>query len=70
MYADMEKKISDQMNMDDKGNMIPPEGLFASDTMFRFADILGIPNVMASYEYLKAGEIESIKKWDRFVEIP
>lgn len=69
-YTDMEKKISGQMNMDDKGNVKPPEGLFASDTMFRFAEVLGIPNVMASYEYLKAGEIDSIKKWDGFVEIP
>lgn len=69
-YADMEKQISEQIVVDDKGNIKSPEGLFASDTMFQFAEILGIPNAVASYEYLKAGETDGLKEWDKFVEIP
>ena len=67
--TDLEKKISVQMNMNDKRKMNLPEGLFASDTMFRFAEVLGVPNATGSYEYLKAGETSGIKEWDRFIEI-
>jgi len=69
-YDDMEKQISEQIVVGDKGNIKSPEGLFASDSMFQLAEILGIPNVVASYEYLKAGETDGIKEWDKFVEIP
>jgi hypothetical protein len=54
----------------DKGMLTkPPEGLFASETMRKFADILGIPNAITSYEYLDSGEIEDILEWDRFIKI-
>lgn len=69
-YADMEKQISEQIVVDDKGNIKSPEDLFASHTMFRFAEILGIPNTTTSYEYLKAGDREGVREWDKFVEIP
>ena len=47
----------------------PPPGLFASNTMSKFADILGIPNVVTSYEYLASGETDGILEWDKFTEI-
>jgi hypothetical protein len=47
----------------------PPAGLFASDTMSKFADTLGIPNAVTSYEYLASGETDNILEWDRFVEV-
>jgi len=51
----MEKQISNQMPINDKGNIKAPEGLFASEIMLEFAEILSISNVLASYEYLKDG---------------
>jgi len=69
-YDDMEKQISGQIVVDDKGNIKSSDGLFASDTMCRLAEILGIPNVVTSYEHLKAGQTDGIKEWDKFVEIP
>jgi hypothetical protein len=47
----------------------PPPGLFASDTMSKFADTLGIPNAVTSYEYLASGETDGILEWDEFTEI-
>jgi hypothetical protein len=47
----------------------PPAGLFASETMRQFADLLGITNAVTSYEYLAAGEIDNILEWNRFAEV-
>lgn len=68
-FADMQKEISDEMFVDVKGNLKAPQGLFASDMMIDFAEVLGISNVLTSYEYLKAGDTDGIKEWKRFVEI-
>lgn len=68
-FADMQKQISDEMFLDNKGNIKAPQGLFASDMMIDFAEVLGISNVLTSYEYLKAGDTDGIKEWKRFVEI-
>jgi hypothetical protein len=68
-YADTQKQLSEQIVTDNQGNIKVPNGLFASDMMFRFAEILGIPNAIASYEYLKAGEVDNVKEWGRFIEI-
>jgi hypothetical protein len=45
------------------------EVVFASEPMRQFAEILGVPNALTSYEYLKAGETDDIKEWDKFIEI-
>ncbi|MCJ7729870.1 MAG: hypothetical protein MUO27_08360 [Sedimentisphaerales bacterium] len=47
----------------------PPAGLFASETMSRFASLLGITNAVTSYEYLADGETDNILEWDKFVEV-
>ncbi|MBN2019112.1 MAG: hypothetical protein JW749_02675 [Sedimentisphaerales bacterium] len=47
----------------------PPPGLFAGDSMNKFAELLGIPNAVTSYEYLAGGETVNILEWDRFVEV-
>jgi hypothetical protein len=37
--------------------------------MLEFAEVFGISNVVTSYEYLKSGETDGIKEWEKFVEI-
>lgn len=44
--------------------------VFASETLERFARLLGLPNAVAAYEYLEDGETENITGWDRFVHVP
>jgi len=68
-FADAQKQVSDQIVVDDKGNIRNPQGLFSSETMSELAQILGIPNVITSYEYLKAGQTDGIKEWEQFIEI-
>jgi hypothetical protein len=67
-FADMQKQISDEMSVDEKGNL-KVSGLFASEIMLEFAEVLGIVNFLSSYEYLKAGDTDGVKEWKRFVEI-
>lgn len=64
------QQISSQFAANDKGNAGISKALFASEPMRQFAEILGIANSLTSYEYLKAGDIDNIKEWDKFVEIP
>lgn len=65
----MDELIEDKCFTDERGNVQLPEGLFASDTMDRFAEILGIANAVSSYEYLRAGETDHIVGWHEFVEV-
>lgn len=44
--------------------------LFASETLQRFAEIVGLRNALTSYEYLQAGETGRIEGWDEFVHVP
>jgi len=67
--ADIRKEISDQISVNDKRNIEAPDGIFASETMLKFAELLGISNALSSYEYLKAGETDGVKKWEQFIEI-
>lgn len=48
---------------------VPGDILFASVSMDRFAEVLGIPNAVTSYEYLATGETDNIIGWDKFIEI-
>jgi hypothetical protein len=51
------------------GRIGPPAGLFASDSMMRFAEVLGIANAVTSYEYLAQGETDDMQRADEFVQI-
>jgi hypothetical protein len=44
--------------------------LFASETLQRFAEIVGLRNALTSYEYLQAGETHGVEGWDQFVHVP
>lgn len=44
--------------------------LFASMQLQDFAEIIGISNALACYEYLSEGETDNIVQWDRFIKIP
>ena len=44
--------------------------IIASETLERFARLLGLTNAVAAYEYLQDGETEDITDWDRFVHVP
>ncbi len=43
---------------------------FAFDLLQRFADLLGLPNAVTSYEYLMDGETEGTERWEDFKHIP
>jgi len=64
------EQMSRQLAMNDKNNTGISKDLFANKSMCQFAEILGIANSFTSYEYLKNGDIDNIKEWDKFVEIP
>lgn len=71
--SETSKKISAAMEQVGKSFMNKkriPQGLFSSETMRQFSEILGISNSLTSYEYLKSGEISNIKEWNKFVEVP
>jgi hypothetical protein len=44
--------------------------LFADDLLRDFAELLGLPNALTSYEYLKAGETDDTEGWDQFQHVP
>ncbi len=44
--------------------------LFADDLLQTFADLLGLPNALTSYDYLKAGESDGTEGWDQFLHVP
>jgi predicted transcriptional regulator len=67
--ASLEKMVGDSFFVDTEGDIQPPEDLFVSYKMARFAKLLGISNAVTSYEYLAAGETEDIFEWDKFIEI-
>jgi len=69
IHDDLEKVIFDKCPVDDAGDIRPPAGLFASETMNRFAEVLGIRNAVTSYEYLADGDTDNICGWDQFIEI-
>ena len=46
------------------------EFIFEHERMAQFAELLGLPNALSSYEYLQAGERNGIKGWKQFVHIP
>jgi len=58
-----------KMFADEEGQMSPPAGLFASESMMQFAEALGIANSVTSYEYLVEGERDDMERGDEFVEI-
>jgi hypothetical protein len=43
---------------------------FAFELLERFANLLGLPNAVAAYEYLMEGETEHIQDWDDFIHVP
>ena len=43
-------------------------GYFEDKRLEEFGELLGISNLMTSYEYLKEGE-EDVREWDSFVEL-
>ncbi|MHC4616523.1 MAG: hypothetical protein ACYTEQ_02085 [Planctomycetota bacterium] len=51
------------------GQIGPPAGLFASESMMRFAEALGITNAVTSYEYLAQGETDDMQRGNEFVQI-
>jgi len=64
------EQMSRQFAVNDKDNAGIAKALFDSEPMGQFAEILGISNSLTSYKYLKAGETDNIKEWDKFIEIP
>jgi hypothetical protein len=46
------------------------KSVFASDELERFADLLGLPNVITAYEYLMDGETDGTDGWDEFIHVP
>jgi hypothetical protein len=44
--------------------------LFKGELLRRFAELLGLPNALTSYEYLQAGESEGVEGWDEFLHVP
>jgi hypothetical protein len=44
--------------------------LDAESHLAEFAKVLKISNVLTAYDYLKSGEIEGVKKWKQFSEVP
>jgi hypothetical protein len=44
--------------------------LDAESQLAEFAKALKISNALTAYDYLKSGEIEGVKKWKQFSEIP
>lgn len=44
--------------------------LDAESQLAEFAKALKISNVLTAYDYLKSGEIEGVKKWKQFSEVP
>src|SRR5213075_2150194 len=44
--------------------------VFEVERLEEFGKILGISNLISSYEYLKSGETEDIEQWEQFIEIP
>jgi hypothetical protein len=67
--SEMDELIGDKCFVDEQGNVQLPEGLFASESMERFGEVLGIVNAVTSYEYLAVGETDGIVGWDRFITI-
>ena len=43
---------------------------FEHKRLEKFANLLGIPNAVTSYEYLQNGERDGIQQWKQFVHIP
>ena len=43
---------------------------FENERMAQFAELLGLPNALSSYEYLQSGERDGIKGWKQFIHIP
>jgi hypothetical protein len=43
---------------------------FAGETLARFAELLGLPNALTSYEYLSDDETDGIEGWKKFTHIP
>src|SRR5262249_32657858 len=43
---------------------------FAIELLERFAELLGLPNAVAAYEYLMEGETEHIQDWHDFIHVP
>jgi WD40 repeat protein len=43
---------------------------FASTMLERFAQVIGIRNVITSYEYLQDGELDGLEGWDQFEHVP
>jgi hypothetical protein len=44
--------------------------IFSYEQLDAFAKVVGIPNAVASYEYLKNGERDDIQHWEEFEELP
>lgn len=44
--------------------------LFKQELLGRFADLLGLPNALTSYEYLQSGESDGVVGWDQFLHVP
>jgi hypothetical protein len=43
---------------------------FKTETLKKFAQLLGLPNAVTSYEYMLSGETEGIEAFDSFLRIP
>lgn len=43
---------------------------FEYERLEKFADLIGLPNAVTSYEYLQSGEREGIQQWKNFVHVP
>lgn len=51
--------------------LLDEEGFtFEVERLERFADLLGLPNALASYEYLQEGEQDDVEQWEDFVHVP
>lgn len=44
--------------------------VFLVETLTEFANLVGLPNAVASYEYLQCGETDHIERWDEFIHVP
>ncbi|MHC4344939.1 MAG: hypothetical protein ACYSUP_09675 [Planctomycetota bacterium] len=66
---ELSEAATENMFMGEDGQIRPPAGLLASESMMRFAEVLGITNAVTSYEYLGEGETDDMQRADEFVRI-
>jgi WD40 repeat protein len=70
----LQKLLAPGKNLEELTALLSPETVeqmtFAYELLERFADLLGLPNAVAAYEYLMGGETDHIQRWEDFIHVP